>query len=223
MNLKQACQRLRLLGVDEETPPVEAKYIILVNSVLGVGFFLGLTYLVLNLNRVGASFVGMAPNLVTLASCIVALWLNQRKRYWLATTSFIGLACISPFSWVGLYGTDSLSYFFTLPLIGAIPLVYPPRHRVTALFLTAFGIAVFLSLALFGARIEPLLALDSEIHRPFRIVTLVLLPLVIAFVSFYSHAGTVAAEQKLDRRSQELAEALEDLKQTQGQLIESEN
>ena len=126
MNLKQACQRLRLLGVDEETPPVEAKYIILVNSVLGVGFFLGLTYLVLNLNRVGASFVGMAPNLVTLASCIVALWLNQRKRYWLATTSFIGLACISPFSWVGLYGTDSLSYFFTLPLIGAIPLVYPP-------------------------------------------------------------------------------------------------
>lgn len=35
MNLKQAFQRLRLLGVDDETPPVEAKYIILVNSVLG--------------------------------------------------------------------------------------------------------------------------------------------------------------------------------------------
>ena len=153
----------------------------------------------------------------------MALWLNQRKRYWLATTSFIVLACIIPFSWVGLYGTDSLSYFFTLPLIGAIPLVYPPRHRVTALVLTALGIAVFLSLAFFGSRIEPLLILDSEIHQSFRIVTLVLLPLVIAFVSFYSHSGTVAAEQKLDRRSRELAETLENLKQTQGQLIESEN
>ncbi len=223
MNLKHACQRLMHLGVDEETPAVEAKYIILVNSVLGVAFLLGLTYLILNLNRVGISFLGMAPNLATLVSCVVALWLNQRKRYWLATTSFIGLACISPFSWVGLYGTDSLSYFFTLPLIGAIPLVYPPRHRVTALALTAFGIVVFLSLAFLGSRIEPLLALDSEIHHLFRIVTLVLLPLVIAFVSFYSHSGTVAAEQKLDQRSRELAEALEHLKETQGQLIESEN
>jgi len=178
---------------------------------------------VLNLGRLGISFLGIAPNLVTLVSCAAALWLNQRKRYWLATTSFIALACISLFSWVGLYGSESLSYFFTLPLIGAIPLVYPPRHRVTALVLTAFGVAVFHSLAFLGPAIKPLLALDLGIHRSFRVVTLVLLPLVIAFVSFYSHAGTVAAEQKLARRSQELAEALENLKQTQGLLIESEN
>ena len=177
----------------------------------------------LNLGLLGISFLGIAPNLVTLVSCAAALWLNQRKRYWLATTSFIALACISLFSWVGLYGSESLSYFFTLPLIGAIPLVYPPRHRVTALVLTAFGVAVFLSLAFLGPAIKPLLALDLGIHRSFRVVTLVLLPLVIAFVSFYSHAGTVAAEQKLARRSQELAEALENLKQTQGLLIESEN
>ena len=177
----------------------------------------------LNLGLLGISFLGIAPNLVTLVSCAAALWLNQRKRYWLATTSFIALACISLFSWVGLYGSESLSYFFTPPLIGAIPLVYPPRHRVTALVLTAFGVAVFLSLAFLGPAIKPLLALDLGIHRSFRVVTLVLLPLVIAFVSFYSHAGTVAAEQKLARRSQELAEALENLKQTQGLLIESEN
>ncbi len=223
MNLKHACQRLRLLGVDDKTPPLEVKYIILVNSVLEVAFLLGLIYLVLNLSRVGISLLAIVPNLVTLVSCALALWLNQRKRYWFATTSFISLACISPFTWVGLYGTDSLSYFFALPLIGAIPLVYPPRHRVTALALTAFGIAVFLSMVFFGSKIEPVLALDSEIHQSFRTITLVLLPLVIAFVSFYSHSGTVAAEQKLDQRSQELAEALEHLKETQGQLIESEN
>ena len=46
---------------------------------------------------------------------------------------------------------------------------------------------------------------------------------MIASVSFYSHSGTVVAEQRLDQRSQELAEALEHLKETQGQLIESEN
>ncbi len=223
MNLKHACQRLRILGVDDETPPLEAQYIILVNSVLGVAFFLGLIYLLLNLSRVGISLLAIVPNLVTLVSCAVALWLNQRKRYWLATTSFLALACISPLSWVGLYGTDSLSYFFTLPLIGAIPLVYPVRHRGTAVILTALAVAVFLFLALLGSRIVPLLSLDSGIHQSFRGVTLVLLPLVIAFVSFYSHAGTVAAEQKLAQRSQELAEALENLKQTQGQLIESEN
>ena len=223
MNLRQTCRRLRLLGVDDETPPVEAKYIILVNSVVVIAFLLGFIYLVLNLRRVGVSFLAILPNLATLVSCAAALWLNQRKRYWLATTSFIGLACVSPFSWVWLYGTGSLSYFFTLPLIGAIPLVYPPRHRMTALLLTAFAVAVFLSLAIFGSSIEPLMALDSEIIQLFRTVTMVLLPLVIAFVSFYSHSGTVAAERRLDRRSQELAEALEHLKQTQGQLIESEN
>ena len=73
MNFRQTLQRLRHIGVDPNTDPIEAKYIILVNSVLGIALVFALIYVLMNLARLGTVF---SPLFLTYSH-----WSQWRRRF----------------------------------------------------------------------------------------------------------------------------------------------
>lgn len=124
MSVRPILRDLTHLGVAAETPPSDAKYIILTNSVGLVGVLVSALYLLVNLSL--ASPMG-GP----VASAVVyglPLWLNRRRCYWAATTWMCLGSMGIQLAFVWVFGYASGNHLYFLPLLGAIALIYPPRH-----------------------------------------------------------------------------------------------
>ena len=219
MSVRPILRDLTHLGVAAETPPSDAKYIILTNSVGLVGVLVSALYLLVNLSL--ASPMG-GP----VASAVVyglPLWLNRRRCYWAATTWMCLGSMGIQLAFVWVFGYASGNHLYFLPLLGAIALIYPPRHRGTATVLVLSALVIFVVIVLLGDRIRPLMQFDSVTAHAYHTLALVIAAAVIAFISYYSHRRTVIAETQVEERTQELALTLRELQATQAQMIAAEN
>lgn len=223
MSLRRVIDALTDLGVDADTSASDAKYIILTNFLALLACFVSLIYLAVNSTLGDDIRVQLGPPLVSAFVYAVPLWLNHRRRYWHATT-FLCLATLAlQLSFVFAFGYASGNHFFMLPLLGGVPLIYPPRHRRTVAALMVVVIGVFSGIVLAGTNIRPLVDLDASAPAVYNTLALILVPMIIAFVSYYSHRRMTIAESRLEARSRELADALAELKLAQAQMIETAN
>ena len=135
--------------------------------------------------------------------------------------------CVASFvlhtSFVAAFGYASGNHFYLLPLLGGIPLVYPPRHWKPAAVFVVGGLALFITIVLLRSGIPALVEVASETAVTYHALALVAAAVLVAFISYYAHRRTVIAEAQLAERSHALATALAELKAAQAQMIESEN
>jgi len=215
--------RLTRLGVTSETPPADAKYIILTNSVGCVGILVGVFYLFVN-STAQSRVAPIWPSVLNIAVYLFPLWLNHRGRHWLATTVLVVAGMATQVAFVLVFGYASGNHFFFLPMVAGISLIYPPKYWATAIFFVVVALVAFVAIVLSGDAIQPLLPnLDPRGAHTYYVLALLISAVIIAFVTLYSHRQNVLAERRVEQRTQELARALEDLKQAQARMIESEN
>lgn len=223
MSLGRTLHRLSHLGVGARTPPSDAKYVTLINSVAMAGLFVSLFYLVVNLFLGGSPWSKFGPPTVSAAIFALPLWLNHRKRYWAATTSMCLVSIPFHLANVLTFGYAGGNQFFLLPTLGGIALAYPARHWKTAAFFVMVTLVIFTGIVLWGDSIRPRSALETETLQTYHSLALITTALLVVFITTYAHRRTVIAERQLEERSHELAETLRDLKAAQAQMIEAEN
>lgn len=223
MSPRRLVEELTNLGVTPDTSTSDAKYIALTNSLCLVAICVNLSYLVMNSLMGEGLWFQLGPPILGSAMYAGPVWLNHRKRHWRATT-FMCLGTLGvQLVFVFAFGYASGNHLFMLPLLGGIPLVYPPRQWRTAAALVAVVLAAFTAVVLAGAHIAPFIDLDPGVQIAYHTLALGLAAFVIAIVSYYSHRRTSIAESRLEARSQELVQALAELQTTQAQMIETAN
>ena len=215
-------QRLRRLGIREDTLPHDAKHIALTNSISIVAVVLSIAYLIPNWLAPLPAILKVAPLILALAYT-VPLWLNARGFYGLAIAWVFVIGAASQVGFVFIYGFDAGNQYFFLPIISAILLVFPSRYSTTAFALAGASLVVFVLLLLLGPGINPTVELDSETTRSYFVLSLLMAALMTGAIAFYAHKSAAEAEQQIEQRSKELAIALSQLQESQAQLIESEN
>jgi signal transduction histidine kinase len=216
-------EALTNLGVTPDNSTSDAKYIALTNSLCLVAIGVNLSYLVMNSLMGEGLWFQLGPPILGGAMYLGPLWLNHLKRYWQATT-FMCLGTLAvQLVFVFAFGYDSGNHLFMLPLLGGIPLVYPPRHWRTAAVLVVAVLVAFTAVVLAGPRIGPFIDLEPGVQLIYYTLALSLTAFVIAVVSYYAHRRTAIAESLLEARSRELAQALAELQMAQAQMIETAN
>lgn len=223
MSIHRLLHDLTHLGVAPDTPPSDARYTILTNSVSLLGLLLSMLYLPINLSGNNDLAVQVGPPLLSAAGFLLPLWLNYRSRHWAATTvmTVTGIGTQLVFT-VG-FGTVSGNQFYFLPVLVGVPFLYPPRHRATAAVLLLAGLAIFVALVLWGDRIPPLWPYDDDAARVYYALALIMSAVLVAFISYYSHRRTLIVEAQVSARSRELVRTIRELQATQAQMIEAEN
>ena len=223
MSLRHVLHELTHLGVTPETPPSDAKYIILTNSVSLLGVLVSFLYLLVNLSVENRDSVQLGPPLLSAAVYVLPPWLNHRRRYWAATTFLCIAALGTHLVFTFAFGTASGNQFYFLPILGGVTLVYPRKHRRTAAFFVLVGLVTFIAIVLWGDNVPSLVSVNSETAHFYYVFALIVVAALVAFISYYSHRRTVIAEVQLEARSRELAQTLGELQATQAQMIEAEN
>ena len=223
MSLRHVLHELTHLGVTPETPPSDAKYIILTNSVSLLGVLVSFLYLLVNLSVENRGSVQLGPPLLSAAVYVLPPWLNHRRRYWAATTFLCIAALGTHLVFTFAFGTASGNQFYFLPILGGVTLVYPRKHRRTAAFFVLVGLVTFIAIVLWGDNVPSLVSVNSETAHFYYVFALIVVAALVAFISYYSHRRTVIAEAQLEARSRELAQTLGELQATQAQMIEAEN
>lgn len=215
-------QRLRWLGIREDTLPHDAKHIALTNSISIVAGALNAFYLIPNSLAPLPAVLKAAPLVYALAY-VVPLWLNHRGFYRLAIAWIFIVGAASQVGFVFIYGDQAGNQYFFLPIISAIFLVFPGRYSKTAFALAGASLVVFVLLLVLGPGIDPIVELDGKTTRSYFVLALVSAAVMTGAISFYAHKSAAEAERQIEQRSNELAIALSQLQESQARLIESEN
>ena len=223
MSIRGFLHDLTHLGVAPDTPPSDAKYIILTNSVSFLGLLVSLLYFPVNLSVEGNLSVQLVPPLVSGAAFSVPPWLNHRRRYWAATTvmSIAGLG--TPLAFTLAFGSDSGNHFYFLPILSGVTLLYPPRYWKTAGFVAFTGLICFITIVLWGDQVSPLVSFPDEVEQNYYALALIISAVLVAFISYYAHRRTVIVEAQVAARSRDLVRTIRELQATQAQMIEAEN
>ena len=221
MTLSKLSHKVTHAGVSEELAPTEAKYVVLVNTIALAALLANAYYLVQNF-AVGLSlWLSLLP-IALAAAYAPTFWLNHRGSHWLATTWLFAVACTTQAMLTLIYGHAAGNYLFFLPIIAAVPLVYPPGHRRSALVLGVISLAIFAAFVLFGQRLEGMVELGPDLTARYRILAFLVLAVFLVIVSYYSHGSTVFAERQLEKRTRELRDALDEVQLSHAQIVESE-
>ena len=221
MILSKLWSKATHVGVIKESAPTEAKYVILVNAIALVALIANGYYLVWNLSVGLPTWLALLP-IVVAAAYVPTFWLNYKRHHWLATTWAFAIACTSQSMLTFIYSHAAGNYFFFLPIIGAVPLVYPPKHRRSALVLSTIALVMFAAFVCLGDRLGGVVLLDPNLTESYRILGLLTVGALLAVVSHYSHGSTVFAEQQLKERTRQLRKALDELQISHAQVVESE-
>lgn len=211
------------LGVQTDTSPSDARYIILTNSISLIGVSLSLFYLIMNSWMGGTGALRPEPSLLSAAVYAVPPWLNYCRRYWAATTYLCVAAIATHLTFTVIFGPAAGNQFYFLPILGAVTLIYPPRHRRSAAFFVLIALAVFIAIVVWSDKIEPLMATGLGTAHTYYVMALSMSAALVAFITYYSHRRTVLVEAQLEARSHELVKTLGELQATQAQMIEAEN
>jgi hypothetical protein len=167
-----------------------------------------LLYLIIDPTMNDDTWVQLGPPIVSGFAYAMPPWLNHRRRFWHATT-FLCLATLAlQLTFVFIFGYASGNHFFMLPLLGGIPLLYPPRHRRTVAAMMVLVLGAFIGIVLAENDIGPLVDLEAGASPVYLTLALILVPVLIAFVSYSSHRRMMIVESLLEARSRDLADAL---------------
>ena len=208
-------RRVTRLGVDESTPPRQARYVVLINSLVVVATAIALVYLLLNLRTEMPLGWRLGPSLGVVFGYALTLILNYRRRYHAAVVWLIGIVIAFAVVSVFGYGSASGSHYFLIAIVAATALLCPPQFRWTAAFLIALGLGTFFAILFFGDHIDPLIAPDRYPVDAYRRTALASVALLTALIAYHSHRRGAAMEETLE-------DALSELKASQSQLVESE-
>ena len=208
-------RRITRLGVDESTPPRQARYVILINSLVVVATPIALFYLFLNLRADMPLRWRLGPSLSVIFGYAVTLVLNYRRHYHAAIAWLIGVVTVFAVVSVFGYGPASGSHYFLIAIVAATALLCPPQFRRTVAFLIALVLGTFFGILFFGGRIDPVIAPGQFPVDAYRRTALASVAVLTALIAYHSHRRGAAMEETLE-------DALSELKASQAQLVESE-
>jgi signal transduction histidine kinase len=221
--LHRVLHDLTHLGVAPDTPPSDAKYIILTNSVSFLGLLVSLLYFPVNLSVEGNLSIQLVPPLASSAGFSLPPWLNYRRYHWAATT----LMCLAAYGTQTVYtfafGTAAGNHFYFLPFLGGMALLYPPRYRKTAGLFVLIGLISFIAIVLWGDIVTPLVPFRDDVAQKYYVLALIISAALVAFISYYANRRTLIVEAQVAARSRELVRTIRELQATQAQMIEAEN
>ncbi|MGH9460880.1 MAG: sensor histidine kinase, partial [Vicinamibacteria bacterium] len=223
MSIRGYLHDLTHLGVAPDTPPSDAKYIILTNSVSSLGLLVSLLYFPVNLSVEGNLSVQLVPPVASSVGFSLPLWLNYRRRHWVATTAMSVAGLGTPLAFTLAFGPESGNHFYLLPILSGVTLLYPPRYRTTAGVVVLIGLISFIAIVLWGDHVSPLAPFREDVAQDYHALAVIISAALVAFISYYAHRRTVIVEAQVAARSRELVRTIRELQATQAQMIEAEN
>lgn len=220
--LIQLWTRLTHLGVPADMAPARGRFIVLANVVALFGVLISGTYLPVNLTTADLPVYVKASTVAMVLLLSATLWLNALGRYRAATNWLVGVALVSQCYFALLFGDGAGNEFFFLPMLAAVFLIYPPEQFRTAVVVALITFVTFVGIVFalpYWRALVP--ASDAEV-RQYYVLGVTMVAALTTLISYYARRTTLASEQQLSERSAELARALEQVREAQLQLVESE-
>ncbi len=209
-------------GVPAEMPPTEARYVVLTNTVVAMAVLATLCYVPLNLTSAGLPLHIRLSAPILGGLFLVTLWLNARGWHGLAAIWLFATALESQIYFSSAFGAASGNELFFVPLMSAVWLLFPPSRERIATALAAITLGIFVVLVYWLPAREPFVARSEEQLRQYLLFSMVLVALLTGAIGYYSRRTTLQAEAALGQRNEELSRALEQIRDAQLQLVETE-
>lgn len=191
------------IGVSDQLPPTEAKYVILNNTL--VLFMSGLALAVIPINYLST---GVEQPLVTLAlpliqapMFMISLVLSAKGHGYLASLWFGTVAAATLLGQTWIIGrATGIHFFFLLHAVGPFVLV-PPRYHLWVFAQSGLYFACFL-FALIGVPATPLVHFSPAMTETLLDGNLIFTFISLVAFGYYERTNTLAAEAEVERERQ---------------------
>ncbi|MCB1165761.1 MAG: adenylate/guanylate cyclase domain-containing protein [Leptospiraceae bacterium] len=191
--------RVTHIGVHASTPPLDAKYIVLLNSSILVVFAISFS------SNLGTIAMGLNTPLAYISlgyqgSILMLILLVALGRLTMARSLFVLLSILFVATNAFLEGKDIAFHLYMLPVILLSYFLFPPKEQNIAIAFVVAGLAIFTGLEFWFLNHDSILPIEAPeaVIRTSKMTIYVGLGVMVAGFGYYIRSTYLRAEESLE-------------------------